>query len=265
MTIQSAALAALSKQCKTTALDAPMASRERAALYRIADELDALLTPSTPTPTPETVNRSAVIELLKRADKEIGDAVQRQWNGGHALQMSIPARPDRDSDLIIAGALQAAIKALESTPTDAPASRTLEALRQLHLECLDEGHTDSGDMGDVCQQRGMVIRCGICVALKDAKNVLQERADLRRPAATEAAPVGSESARQSTPATPPHTEQTQHWSVSVHRNGEQVVTIESNCLSGREISEADAEVIRTCAEHLRSFVGESTPHTEDDK
>lgn len=27
-----------------------------------------------------------------------------------------------------------------------------------------------------------------------------------------------------------------HWAVTVERNGEQVVTVESNCLSGREIS-----------------------------
>lgn len=48
----------------------------------------------------------------------------------------------------------------------------------------------------------------------------------------------------------------EHWSVSVERNGELVVTIETNCLSGRDISDADAETIRTAARHLLSFIGE---------
>lgn len=39
------------------------------------------------------------------AEQELADAVLRQWNGKTALNMSIPARPDRDSDLIIADAM----------------------------------------------------------------------------------------------------------------------------------------------------------------
>lgn len=50
---------------------------------------------------------------------------------------------------------------------------------------------------------------------------------------------------------------TKHWAVSVSRNGENVVTIESACLSGRELSEEDERVIVMAAEHLLSFVGES--------
>jgi len=50
-------------------------------------------------------------------------------------------------------------------------------------------------------------------------------------------------------------ERTQHWAVTVSRNGEEIVTIESNCLSGRELSNEDERVIRNAAEHLLSFVG----------
>ena len=49
---------------------------------------------------------------------------------------------------------------------------------------------------------------------------------------------------------------TDHWSVTVRRNGEDVVTIESNFLSGRKISPEDEEVIRTAARHLLAFIGE---------
>jgi len=47
-----------------------------------------------------------------------------------------------------------------------------------------------------------------------------------------------------------------HWSVTVRRNGEEVVTIESNMLSGREISSGDEEAIRTAALHLLAFIGD---------
>ena len=50
--------------------------------------------------------------------------------------------------------------------------------------------------------------------------------------------------------------QTQHWGVEVRRNGETLVTIESNCLSGKpEFSEVEADVIRECADHLHAFIG----------
>ena len=45
------------------------------------------------------------------------------------------------------------------------------------------------------------------------------------------------------------------WAVEVSRWGETIVTIEENCLSGRDISDEDADLIRGCAEHLLSFVG----------
>jgi hypothetical protein len=48
-----------------------------------------------------------------------------------------------------------------------------------------------------------------------------------------------------------------HWSVTVERNGEQIVAIESNCLSGRDISPADEEAIRIAARHLLAFIGVS--------
>lgn len=49
--------------------------------------------------------------------------------------------------------------------------------------------------------------------------------------------------------------QTERWVVSVERNDERVVTIESNCLSGRDLSEEDERVIKLTARHLLAFVG----------
>jgi hypothetical protein len=51
------------------------------------------------------------------------------------------------------------------------------------------------------------------------------------------------------------TGRTQHWAVTVERNGERIVCIESHCLSGRDLSDEDARVIREAAEHLLAFVG----------
>lgn len=50
----------------------------------------------------------------------------------------------------------------------------------------------------------------------------------------------------------------QHWGVDVRVNGEHVLTIESNCLSGRELSDVDEEAIRTAAQHLLAFVGDES-------
>jgi len=58
---------------------------------------------------------------------------------------------------------------------------------------------------------------------------------------------------------PTRVETTDHWSVTVERNGKNIVTIESNCLSGREISEEDERVIRRCACHLLAFIGDELP------
>jgi hypothetical protein len=53
-----------------------------------------------------------------------------------------------------------------------------ELLRSLHTECLDEGHTDSGDPMDVCRHRGQAIRCGICSTIDDVKTALDRHAAL---------------------------------------------------------------------------------------
>ncbi len=51
-----------------------------------------------------------------------------------------------------------------------------------------------------------------------------------------------------------------HWSVTVRRNGEEVVTIESDMLSGREISAEDEWAICTAGHHLLAFIGsDGTP------
>lgn len=68
-------------------------------------------------------------------------------------------------------------------------------------------------------------------------------------------------AAQPSPAIPPPLTSESHWSVSVERDGENVVTIESNCLSGRDLSEQDRATIRHCAAHLLAFVGSGEPST----
>jgi hypothetical protein len=47
-----------------------------------------------------------------------------------------------------------------------------------------------------------------------------------------------------------------HWSVRVERDGEEIVTIASNWLSGRDLSSEDEETIRTAAHHLLAFIGD---------
>lgn len=47
-----------------------------------------------------------------------------------------------------------------------------------------------------------------------------------------------------------------HWSVTVRRNGEEVVTLEQNSLSGRDISPEDEWAIRAAALHLLAFIGD---------
>ena len=45
------------------------------------------------------------------------------------------------------------------------------------------------------------------------------------------------------------------WAVTVERNGEQIVTLASNHLSGRDLSPEDERIIERCAEHLMAFIG----------
>lgn len=57
----------------------------------------------------------------------------------------------------------------------------------------------------------------------------------------------------------------QHWGVDVRVNGERVLTIESNCLSGRELSDVDEQAIRTAAQHLLAFVGEESREAKKER
>lgn len=50
---------------------------------------------------------------------------------------------------------------------------------------------------------------------------------------------------------------TESWAVTVERDGEQVVTIASNHLSGRDLSPDDEHAIETAALHLLAFLGRS--------
>ena len=48
-----------------------------------------------------------------------------------------------------------------------------------------------------------------------------------------------------------------HWAVTVSMNGEPLVTTESNCLSGKsDFTDAEADVIRDAARHLKAFIGD---------
>lgn len=52
-----------------------------------------------------------------------------------------------------------------------------------------------------------------------------------------------------------------HWSVTVSRKGEEIVTIEPNCLSGRACAPEDEAAIRVAASHLLAFIGSAAaPH-----
>ena len=53
----------------------------------------------------------------------------------------------------------------------------------------------------------------------------------------------------------------EHWAVTVSPDGEEIVTIESNLLSGREITAEDEATIRMAAHHLLAFIGDPTPST----
>lgn len=50
-----------------------------------------------------------------------------------------------------------------------------------------------------------------------------------------------------------------HWAVTIERDGEQIVTIESNFLSGRDITPEDEATIRNAAHHLLAFIGDPAP------
>lgn len=56
----------------------------------------------------------------------------------------------------------------------------------------------------------------------------------------------------------------EHWAVTVWRNGEAILTIESNMLSGRDLSPEDVDCVRRSALHLASFIGQA-PAPEPEK
>jgi hypothetical protein len=62
---------------------------------------------------------------------------------------------------------------------------------------------------------------------------------------------------------PGETSMAEHWAVTVERGGEKIVTIEANCLSGRDLSQEDEQTVRTAAHHLLAFIGDPAPKVED--
>ena len=61
-----------------------------------------------------------VLAEIDAAYNEVSAAVQRQFDGKTPLNISIPARPERDSDLIITRALRHAATAIKATATPFP-------------------------------------------------------------------------------------------------------------------------------------------------
>ena len=51
----------------------------------------------------------------------------------------------------------------------------------------------------------------------------------------------------------------QHWAVTVAVDGENVLTIDRNCLCGVEDIDDHAETIETAARHLLAFIGAPLP------
>lgn len=50
-----------------------------------------------------------------------------------------------------------------------------------------------------------------------------------------------------------------HWRVTVSRNGEDLITIETSCLCGKEsFTDEEADTIREAARHLLAFIGEKS-------
>lgn len=55
----------------------------------------------------------------------------------------------------------------------------------------------------------------------------------------------------------------EHWGVTCYINCQHVLTIESNSVCGRQLSDSDIEAIRNMAEHLLAFVGDSKEPRRD--
>jgi hypothetical protein len=51
----------------------------------------------------------------------------------------------------------------------------------------------------------------------------------------------------------------EHWSVSVSVNGDEILTIESEWLSGVPNIDEYADAVRNCAQHLLAFIGPADP------
>src|SRR5688572_17841697 len=77
----------------------------------------------------------ALAKKLQRAHDELSDAVDRQWHGYAALRLSIPARPDHDTDLIIGSALREAIALLteQSRQQEAAAWQIVKRVADLSI------------------------------------------------------------------------------------------------------------------------------------
>jgi hypothetical protein len=80
-------------------------------------------------PTPSSGERERLLALLDRADA----MVSALCNGDRRWTMSIPAEPERDSDLVIGAALHAA-RAYAATPTPSPDAREPDRVERMFTD-----------------------------------------------------------------------------------------------------------------------------------
>lgn len=102
-----------------------------------------------------SVGSLELIAQLDAAHDELVAAVRRQWDGAPAFKLSIPAQPDRDTDLLIGAALRAARAALQRE-ADATASRSCSHNGPMGYGCcLFKGHEGwhiaTGTRGNICE------------------------------------------------------------------------------------------------------------------
>lgn len=70
------------------------------------------------------MTKAEVLERLGRAHEEVSNSVARQWDGKTALNISIPARPGHDTDMIVCGAIRDAIAWIQECGVPATPSPT---------------------------------------------------------------------------------------------------------------------------------------------
>jgi hypothetical protein len=88
---------------------------------------------------------AAQVQALERAIKEFDQVVARHFRGEPAIRVSIPARPDVDSDLVISAGMQAALAALQSPePSETLIPAEMMVLEHLRRRLEEAGTAELG-------------------------------------------------------------------------------------------------------------------------